>query len=144
MAKVISFAIQKGGTGKTTGAYNLAWLLAEMGREVLAIDLDPQASLTEFTGTPPSAIAHSMMTGEEWQPMRPEGHNFDLVPANIDLAEAEMGLITRPTWGLTLNNAIEQLQGSYDYIIVDAPPSLGGADHQRTPRRRWGNHPGAN
>ncbi len=129
MARVIAVANQKGGVAKTTSVLALAAAIAELGPRVLAVDLDPQACLTFSLGLDPDTIdatIHDVLVGR-----MPIGKTVtqlaevDLVPANIDLAGAEAYLLTRTGREYTLNAALDDVQGYYDFIFVDCPPSLG-------------------
>ncbi|HVL89463.1 MAG TPA: AAA family ATPase [Actinomycetota bacterium] len=129
MARVIAVANQKGGVAKTTSVIALSAAIAEQGPRVLALDLDPQACLTFSLGLDPDTIdtsIHDVLVGRV-----PIGKvitqldEVDLVPANIDLAGAEAYLLTRTGREYTLNAALEDVRGHYDFIVVDCPPSLG-------------------
>jgi len=131
MGHVLSFAMQKGGVGKTTTALNVGVILAEHGARVLLVDVDPQANLTQGLGVDPGAIEYS--TYEVL--INPEhGASFatvstpagvDLVPANLDLAGAEMELASKVARELLLKKALREARDRYDYILIDPPPSLG-------------------
>ena len=126
LAKIIGVAIQKGGSGKSTTVFELASILAEEhGRKVLVVDFDPQATITHFCEVQPSPASYDMLRRRQWQPVRPEGVAFDLVPSGIDLAEAELTLTKYPTWGTLLRDALAKVKANYEYILLDAPPSLG-------------------
>lgn len=129
MARVIAVANQKGGVAKTTTVLALSAAIAELGRRVLAVDLDPQACLTYSTGLDPDSLdstIHDVLVGRV-----PIGKavtqlaETDLVPANIDLAGAEAYLLTRTGREYTLSNALDDVRGYYDFIFLDCPPSLG-------------------
>lgn len=127
MARVIAIANQKGGVAKTTSAHALAAGLVEIGRTVLAVDLDPQASLTFAMGVEgePSPSMHEVMLGKNAiADILYESNGIDLAPSSIDLAGAEMNLLTRTGREYVLNRALRPL-GEYDYVLVDCPPSLG-------------------
>ncbi|HLF26728.1 MAG TPA: AAA family ATPase [Anaerolineae bacterium] len=132
MARVIAVANQKGGVGKTTTSSSLGAALAERGRRTLLVDLDPQAALTAGFGIDAYAlqktIYDTLVRGNEvpvtsvMYNIRP---NLDIVPANIDLAAAEIELVVMLGREFVLKEALEPVLDSYDYVIIDTPPSLG-------------------
>lgn len=134
-ARVIVIAMQKGGTGKTTTALNLGAALAEKGQRVLAIDLDPQANLTQSAGIDPEALEETIYTAiiaviqMQEQDVRelivPTQIGFDLLPAAIDLSLAEQDLHNAIRREYVLSTIIEPLQSLYDFILIDCSPSLG-------------------
>ena len=143
MTRIIAIANQKGGVGKTTTTVNLGAALAERGRRVLLIDLDPQASLTLAVGGPPQASdgqpepapAATLYTAL-LRAMRGEAEPFagaiqtsrsglHLVPASIELSAIELDLAREPLGVLMLRDALEGLPAGYDYVLLDCPPSLG-------------------
>lgn len=130
-AVVIALANQKGGVGKTTATANLGVLLAEMGMRVLLVDLDPQGHLTWSLGHNPDALSETIydaLIGERDFDARriilktPFG--VDLAPNNIASSNADRELSNKPTWGTRLANVLRSIRGSYDYILLDAGPSL--------------------
>ena len=133
MARIISISNQKGGVGKTTTAVNLGAGLAEKDQRVLLIDLDPQAHLTINMGVRrPDEVEHTVydILLDPQLPareviLRAELMRLDFIPANIDLAAAEIQLVNE--WGreALLRDKLEPLQSSYDFMIIDCPPSLG-------------------
>ena len=134
-AKIIAVANHKGGVGKTTTVASIGSILAEKKKKVLLIDLDGQANLTYsfLTEEPLSTIGDSLLkTKESVLPIYHIGKNIDIVPADLDLACAEMQMInqmSRERKLVTLLNAPTS-EGKpavdiYDYIIIDCPPSLG-------------------
>lgn len=126
MAKVISVAIQKGGSGKTTTVVNLAAGLADKGFKVLAIDFDPQGNLTHALGVRKfKETINGALMGEHELPIEPVRENLDVVPANIKLAEGEMHLVGMMVREKKLKNAIKPVLDDYDFIIIDCPPSIG-------------------
>lgn len=131
-AKVIAVCNQKGGVGKTTTTVSVAGSLAEYGRKVLAIDLDPQGSMSIALGVPPtaqSATVYDAMMGNISNPrsavMTTSVDGFHIIPANIDLAAAEMQLVNEVGRESALSRVIDELAGEYDDIIIDCQPSLG-------------------
>lgn len=131
MAKIISVVNQKGGTGKTTTATNLAAFLAALGRYVLLVDLDPQANATSGLGFEPEALDknlyHSLI--EELHPetvvRKTNLFGYDLIPSGSDLAGAAIELVNVPEREFKLYNLLHQVRTNYDYILIDCPPSLG-------------------
>ncbi|MBK9942940.1 MAG: ParA family protein [Kouleothrix sp.] len=131
MGDVIALAMQKGGVGKTTTALSLGAALAELGRRVLLIDLDPQANLTQGLGVDPSTLEYSVYEVL----LNPEqGSTFatlatsagvDLVPSSLALAGAELELAGRVGRELLLRKALRASREQYDYVLIDPPPSLG-------------------
>lgn len=127
--EVIAVANQKGGVAKTTTVVNLAAALRERGLHVLAVDLDPQASLTFSLGYDPDELEptlHDVLAGRAELAATVLSHDeTDLVPANIDLAGAEVALLSRTGREYALRAELESVRGGYDVIVVDCPPSLG-------------------
>jgi chromosome partitioning protein len=131
VARVIAVANQKGGVAKTTTVAALAAALAERGRAVLAVDLDPQACLTFSLGFDPDELdptVHDVLVGRS--PLQKavlgvEDEGFDLVPSNIDLAGAEAYLLTRTGREYALSQALEDTRDDYQIVLLDCPPSLG-------------------
>jgi chromosome partitioning protein len=129
MAKVIAVTNQKGGVGKTTSSINLAASLALRGRRVLLLDSDPQGNATMGSGIAKNQQAvtiNEVLLNEVELPKvvlsTPGG--YDLAPANSDLTAAEVSLLQRPRREYQLLQAISRIKGSYDYLILDCPPSL--------------------
>ena len=128
-SRVYAVANQKGGVAKTTTAVSLAAALAERGQAVLVVDLDPQADLTFSLGYDPDSLdptVHDVLAGRVPLPKTILQHSeMDIAPANIDLAGAEVVLLTRTGREYILRAELDQLRDSYDAIFVDCPPSLG-------------------
>lgn len=131
-AKVIAVFNQCGGVAKTTSTMNLGYALAQMGKRVLLIDIDPQADLTDFMGLDPDSLDHTVyhsisLHGDKEVPLpiTKDLYGMDLVPANIDLSAAEMEMIGDEMRGIRLREAIEPIKNQYDFILVDCPPALG-------------------
>lgn len=134
--KVIAVTNQKGGVGKTTTTENVAIGLARNGCNVLIVDFDPQGDLTSCLGWKNNdSLEHSVSSmlddyindndiNYESLILHHEEH-VDLIPANIELADFEMRLVSVINREQTLSNCIEPLRNQYDYIFIDCPPSLG-------------------
>jgi len=129
MGAVIAVANQKGGVAKTTTVHTLAAALAERGKKVLMVDLDPQACLTYETGIDPDDVdlsIHDVMLGRV-DAAEAIAHNgtVDLLPSSIDLAGSEIHLLTKTGREFVLGKALKPLVDDYDYIFIDCGPSLG-------------------
>lgn len=136
MAQIIAVANQKGGTGKTTTTLNLGAALQEMGNNVLLVDMDPQASLTLALGLNPddlettiyTALTRVIETGE-MDPMEVNivatNEGMGLLPTNIELSQADLDLVREPLGVYALRDVLRPTIETYDYILVDCPPSLG-------------------
>ena len=131
MSVVIVVANQKGGVGKTTTAMNLGAALNELGQRVLLVDLDPQSALSAGLGvdsyqldeTIYDVLIDSRVTMQSI--IRPIRANLDVAPSNIDLAAAEIELISAIGREYIFKEALAPVRNNYDYILVDSPPSLG-------------------
>ena len=122
-------ANQKGGVAKTTTVLSIAAALAERGQAVLVVDLDPQADLTFSLGYDPDSIdptVHDVLAGRVPLAKTILQHaEMDIAPANIDLAGAEVVLLTRTGREYILRAELDQVRENYDAILIDCPPSLG-------------------
>lgn len=131
MAKIISLVNQKGGVGKTTTAINLATYLAEAGKFVLLVDLDPQGNASSGLGVNvrslEKSLYHTMITGEHPKNViiKTQMTGHDLLPASQDLAGANIELVHFDNREFKLYDVLRQIRTDYDYIIIDSPPSLG-------------------
>jgi len=128
MGRVISFANQKGGVAKTTTTLNLGVALAEQNLRVLLCDLDPQGNLTMSQGLNPDTIERSMFDVLVHRlPIQEVIHHteVDLAVSSIDLAGAELALSSMIGRERALEKAIAPVRDSYDYVLIDTPPSLG-------------------
>jgi chromosome partitioning protein len=131
-ARIIAVANQKGGVGKTTTALNLAWGLGEMGRRVLVVDADQQATATEGAGLDPLAVQDARRGLEDVlfgqcaiRDAISPGERFDILPCTIALAEAQIKILLDPDDGrYVLRERLEEVQRDYDFIIIDCPPEL--------------------
>ena len=129
--KVIAIINQKGGVGKSTTAVNLSAALGEMGKQVLLIDLDPQGNATSGLGIEKNQLSHCiydvlLADTPLVDVIIPDvSQELDLVPATINLAGAEVELVSEMARENRLKDAIGPMRGKYDYIFIDCPPSLG-------------------
>ena len=131
MGKIIAFANQKGGVGKTTSAINVAASLGQLGKKVLLVDLDPQGNTTSGLGVAKKSLkcTTNEILVEEANPtdaiIKTDFANLSVIPTNIALAGAEFELYTGERAQYRLRDALLPLRDDYDYIIIDCPPSLG-------------------
>src|SRR5690606_29661309 len=131
-ARIISMVNQKGGVGKTTSVINLGAALAELGRRVLLVDLDPQGALSAGTGVNPYDLDVTvynllMERGHDVRTViqETETENLDVLPANIDLSAAEVTLVNEVAREMALARVLRPVADEYDVIIIDCQPSLG-------------------
>ena len=131
MGKIIAFANQKGGVGKTTSAVNVAASLGVLGKRVLIVDLDPQGNTTSGVGISKKTLRKTMHdvlsdgTDAAEVVLPTEFENLWILPANISLAGSEFDLFEAEESEFQIKKALEPLKEAYDYIIIDCPPSLG-------------------
>ena len=131
MGKIIAVTNQKGGVGKTTTNINLSACVAEQGKRVLTIDVDPQGNTSSGLGIDKKAVPYSvydMIIGEcsaRDAIMRTNFENLDILPANMDLAGAEIELVATNAREMVLKRCLDDLRMDYDFIFIDCPPSLG-------------------
>jgi chromosome partitioning protein len=127
-AQIISFANQKGGVAKTTTTLNLAVAFAEAGHKVLCIDLDPQGNLTMSQGIDPDKVEKSLydvLVNDLPISEVIAEREIDIAVASIDLAGAEIAMSTKIGRERSLEKALREVSGDYDFICIDTPPSLG-------------------
>lgn len=128
---VTAIVNQKGGVGKTTTTFNLGVALHRLGRRVLLVDLDPQASLSVSAGIPIAQLTASVyqaLLDENVDPVtivRDTVSGVSVLPATIDLAAAEVELVNMTLRELVLKDVLAKLRPRYDHILIDCPPSLG-------------------
>jgi chromosome partitioning protein len=130
MARIFCIANQKGGVGKTTTSVNLAAALAEAGQRVLLVDLDPQGNATMGSGIDKQglekSVYHVLVGMAELGEARAASAagKYDLLPANRELAGAEIDLVELPRREGRLKEALKAVNGDYDFVLIDCPPSL--------------------
>lgn len=130
MNRIIAIANQKGGVGKTTTAINLSACLAEKQKKVLTIDVDPQGNTSSGLGIDKNNVENTiyeLMIGKlaiEECIQKSQFKNLSVLPANVNLAGAEIELIGIEQKEFILKQAVENIRNEYDYIIIDCPPSL--------------------
>jgi chromosome partitioning protein len=129
MSVVLAVANQKGGVGKTTTVHSLGSALAERGKRVLLVDLDPQACLTYSLGVRAEELGrslHSVLVHKQpVEEITTKVGNVHLLPATIDLAGAEIHLLSKTGREYVLARALDPVKVAYDVVLIDCPPSLG-------------------
>ena len=131
MAKIIAFANQKGGVGKTTSCVNLCAALSLSGKRVLLVDCDPQGNATSGVGIDKRQIKYSsydiLIDGVKAEEalLHTEYESLDIIPSNIELAAADLQLADIDKRESRLKNALALVKSEYDFIFIDCPPSLG-------------------
>jgi chromosome partitioning protein len=134
MGKIICVSNQKGGVGKTTTAFNLGAALAEAGKRILLVDLDPQSSLTISLGIHLHELDYNIydvllekVEGGSLEAIKIRTHvpGVDLIPANINLVQADLDLFSVMNRERVLSDLLKPERMKYDYIVIDCPPSLG-------------------
>ena len=130
MGRVIAVANQKGGVGKSTTAINLSACLAERGKKVLTIDIDPQGNTTSGLGVDKNSVENTLYelllgeSGIKEVIIKGVVENVDLIPSNVNLSGAEIELVGVDEKEYILKKEIDKIRRKYDYIIMDCPPSL--------------------
>lgn len=131
MSKIIAIANQKGGVGKTTTSVNLGAGMATLGKRVLLVDIDPQGNTTSGVGVNKADVANCIydILINEVNPqetiLETQIEGLHIIPATIQLAGAEIELVSTISRELKLKKALHAVKNNYDYIIIDCPPSLG-------------------
>ena len=127
MGRTIAIANQKGGVGKTTTGINLSACLAEKGKKVLAVDMDPQGNMTSGLGVDKDSVEntiYNLIIGEskmEEVLIKDVLENLDIIPTNIDLSGAEIELLDVEEKEYIVRNEIDKIKDNYDFIIIDCP-----------------------
>ncbi|MBQ3898245.1 MAG: ParA family protein [Lachnospiraceae bacterium] len=130
MSKIIAITNQKGGVGKTTTSINLSAAIAETGKKVLVVDMDPQGNTTSGFGVNKNELentVYELILGEcslGEAIIKNVAENVSLLPSNVNLAGAEVDLLDRDDKSFILKKEMDYIADEYDYVIIDCPPSL--------------------
>ena len=131
MGKIVAFLNQKGGVGKTTTCVNMAGYLAQMGKKVLLLDIDPQGNASSNLGfekdSKPKTIYDVIVDDNTIEEViqKTKLENLDIIPSDVDLAGAEIELVQMNNREKIVRNILRKIVNNYDYICIDCPPSLG-------------------
>jgi len=131
MGKIMCFINQKGGVGKTTSCVNMAAYLAVMGKKVLLVDMDPQGNASSSLGISKDnknkTIYHVMIEENEVEEvvLKTNVDGLDIIPSDVDLAGAEIEIVQMNNREKVVKKILTKIKGSYDYVCIDCPPSLG-------------------
>lgn len=131
MGKIVAFLNQKGGVGKTTTCVNMAGYLAQMGKKVLLLDIDPQGNASSNLGidkdSKPKTIYDVIVDDNTIDEviLKTKLENLDIIPSDVDLAGAEIELVQMNNREKIIRNCLRKIEKHYDYICIDCPPSLG-------------------
>lgn len=126
MTRIIAVANHKGGVGKTTSVAAIGAALAARGQRTLIVDLDAQANLTAtFLTAEPTGTIYNALRGETFLPVIPIRENLSIVPSSLDMAGIELDLAAKLSREYVLRRLLQPIQGGYDYVLMDCPPSLG-------------------
>ena len=131
MGKIVAFLNQKGGVGKTTTCVNMAGYLAQMGKKVLLLDIDPQGNASSNLGfekdSKPKTIYNVIVDDNTIEEViqKTKLENLDIIPSDVDLAGAEIELVQMNNREKIVRNILRKIVNNYDYICIDCPPSLG-------------------